>query len=106
MTRDPAPLVRAVRGFGEDIPDEDIGRAMLAVNANISPTKPQPCIYQGHRRFAELRRHAGGSLARSIGESISCRLRHDDGCGFAYFKGLRMPGGSLAKRPKAITGRQ
>src|SRR5271170_2469930 len=87
-------------GFGEDIPDEDIGRAMLAVNANIVTYEAaSPAYIKG---IVDLLNHGVTPAVHwrgAIGESdfvpVAATLT---GRGFAYWNGLRMPAAeALAK---------
>jgi histidine ammonia-lyase len=87
-------------GFGEDIPDEDIGRAMLAVNANIVTYEAaSPAYIKG---IVDLLNygvtpavHWRGAIGESDFVPVAATLT---GRGFAYFKGLRMPAAeALAK---------
>jgi histidine ammonia-lyase len=80
-------------GFGEDMPDEDVGRAMLAVNANIvSYEAASPAYIKG---IVDLLNygvtpavHWRGAIGESDFVPVAATLT---GRGFAYFKGLRMP---------------
>src|ERR1700731_4102085 len=80
-------------GFGEDLPDEDIGRAMLAVNANIVTYEAaSPAYIKG---IVDLRNygvtpavHWRGAIGESDFVPVAATMT---GRGFAYFKGLRMP---------------
>ena len=80
-------------GFGEDIPDEDIGRAMLAVNANIVTYEAaSPAYIKG---IVDLLNygvtpavHWRGAIGESDFVPVAATMT---GRGFAYFKGLRMP---------------
>jgi histidine ammonia-lyase len=80
-------------GFGEDLPDEDIGRAMLAVNANIVTYEAaSPGYIKG---IVDLLNygvtpavHWRGAIGESDFVPVAATLT---GRGFAYFKGLRMP---------------
>jgi histidine ammonia-lyase len=87
-------------GFGEDIPDEDIGRAMLAVNANIVTYEAaSPAYIKG---IVDLLNygvtpavHWRGAIGESDFVPVAATMT---GRGFAYFKGLRMPAAeALAK---------
>ncbi len=87
-------------GFGEDIPDEDIGRAMLAVNANIVTYEAaSPAYIKG---IVDLLNygvtpavHWRGAIGESDFVPVAATIT---GRGFAYFKGLRMPAAeALAK---------
>ena len=87
-------------GFGEDLPDEDIGRAMLAVNANIVTYEAaSPAYIKG---IVDLLNdgvtpavHWRGAIGESDFVPVAATLT---GRGFAYFKGLRMPAAeALAK---------
>ncbi|MGC2031418.1 MAG: aromatic amino acid ammonia-lyase [Steroidobacteraceae bacterium] len=87
-------------GFGEDMPDEDIGRAMLAVNANIVTYEAaSPAYIKG---IVDLLNdgvtpavHWRGAIGESDFVPVAATLT---GRGFAYFKGLRMPAAeALAK---------
>jgi histidine ammonia-lyase len=87
-------------GFGEDIPDEDIGRAMLAVNANIVTYEAaSPAYIKG---IVDLLNygvtpavHWRGAIGESDFVPVAATLT---GRGFAYFNGLRMPAAeALAK---------
>ena len=87
-------------GFGEDLPDEDIGRAMLAVNANIVTYEAaSPGYIKG---IVDLLNygvtpavHWRGAIGESDFVPVAATLT---GRGFAYFKGLRMPAAeALAK---------
>jgi histidine ammonia-lyase len=87
-------------GFGEDIPDEDIGRAMLAVNANIVTYEAaSPAYIKG---IVDLLNygvtpavHWRGAIGESDFVPVAAAMT---GRGFAYFKGLRMPAAeALAK---------
>jgi len=87
-------------GFGADIPDEDIGRAMLAVNANIVTYEAaSPAYIKG---IVDLLNygvtpavHWRGAIGESDFVPVAATLT---GRGFAYFKGLRMPAAeALAK---------
>jgi histidine ammonia-lyase len=87
-------------GFGEDIPDEDIGRAMLAVNANIVTYEAaSPAYIKG---IVDLLNygvtpavHWRGAIGESDFVPVAATLT---GRGFAYLKGLRMPAAeALAK---------
>ena len=87
-------------GFGEDIPDEDVGRAMLAVNANIVTYEAaSPAYIKG---IVDLLNygvtpavHWRGAIGESDFVPVAATLT---GRGFAYFKGLRMPAAeALAK---------
>jgi histidine ammonia-lyase len=87
-------------GFGEDIPDEDIGRAMLAVNANIVTYEAaSPAYIKG---IVDLLNygvtpavHWRGTIGESDFVPVAATMT---GRGFAYFKGLRMPAAeALAK---------
>src|SRR3984957_7763835 len=80
-------------GFGEDLPDEDIGRAMLAVNANIVTYEAaSPAYIKG---IVDLLNygvtpavHWRGAIGESDFVPVAATM---SGRGFAYFKGLRMP---------------
>jgi histidine ammonia-lyase len=80
-------------GFGEDLPDEDVGRAMLAVNANIVTYEAaSPAYIKG---IVDLLNcgvtpavHWRGAIGESDFVPVAATLT---GRGFAYFKGLRMP---------------
>jgi histidine ammonia-lyase len=87
-------------GFGEDMADEDIGRAMLAVNANIVTYEAaSPAYIKG---IVDLLNdgvtpavHWRGAIGESDFVPVAATLT---GRGFAYFKGLRMPAAeALAK---------
>ena len=87
-------------GFGEDIADEDIGRAMLAVNANIVTYEAaSPAYIKG---IVDLLNegvipavHWRGAIGESDFVPVAATLT---GRGFAYFKGVRMPAAqALAK---------
>ena len=87
-------------GFGEDLPDEDIGRAMLAVNANIVTYEAaSPAYIKG---IVDLLNygvtpavHWRGAIGESDFVPVAATMT---GRGFAYFKGLRMPAAqALAK---------
>ena len=87
-------------GFGEDIPDEDIGRAMLAVNANIVTYEAaSPAYIKG---IVDLLNygvtpavHWRGAIGESDFVPVAATMT---GRGFAYFKGSRMPAAeALAK---------
>jgi histidine ammonia-lyase len=88
------------RGFGDDIPDEDVGRAMLAVDLNnMRYLAASPAFVQG---IADLLNHGVTPAVRwrgAIGEAdfvpTGAVLR---GHGFAYYNGVRMPAAeALAK---------
>jgi histidine ammonia-lyase len=87
-------------GFGEDIRDEEIGRAMLAVNANIVTYEAVSSAYI--RGIVDLLNygvtpavHWRGAIGESDFVPVAATLT---GRGFAYFKGLRMPAAeALAK---------
>jgi len=87
-------------GFGEDIPDEDVGRAMLAVNANIVTYEAASLAYI--KGIVDLLNygvtpavHWRGAIGESDFVPVAATLT---GRGFAYFKGLRMPAAeALAK---------
>lgn len=87
-------------GFGEDIPDEDIGRAMLAVNANIVTYEAASPAYI--RGIVDLLNygvtpavHWHGAIGESDFVPVAAAMT---GRGFAYFKGVRMPAAeALAK---------
>jgi histidine ammonia-lyase len=87
-------------GFGEDIPDEDIGRAMLAVNANIVTYEAaSPAYIKGIVDLLNYSVTPAVHWRGAIGESdfvpVAATLT---GRGFAYFKGVRMPAAeALAK---------
>src|SRR5277367_6013454 len=80
-------------GFGEDMPDEDIGRAMLVVNANIVTYEAaSPAYIKG---IVDLLNfgvtpaiHWRGAIGESDFVPVAATLT---GRGFAYWKGLRMP---------------
>src|ERR1700722_16623896 len=80
-------------GFGEDLPDEDIGRAMLAVNANIVTYEAaSPAYIKG---IVDLLNygvtpavHWRGAIGESDFVPVAATMT---GRGFAYLKGLRMP---------------
>ena len=80
-------------GFGEDIADEDIGRAMLAVNANVVTYEAaSPAYIKG---IVDLLNygvtpavHWRGAIGESDFVPVAATLT---GRGFAYLKGLRMP---------------
>jgi histidine ammonia-lyase len=87
-------------GFGEDIPDEDIGRAMLAVNANIVTFEAaSPAYIQG---IVDLLNygvtpavHWRGAIGEADFVPVAATMT---GRGFAYFRGSRMPAAdALAK---------
>jgi histidine ammonia-lyase len=87
-------------GFGEDIPDEDIGRAMLAVNANIVTFEAaSPAYIQG---IVDLLNygvtpavHWRGAIGEADFVPVAATMT---GRGFAYFHGSRMPAAeALAK---------
>jgi histidine ammonia-lyase len=87
-------------GFGEEISDEDIGRAMLAVNANIVTYEAaSPAYIKG---IVDLLNygvtpavHWRGAIGESDFVPVAATLT---GRGFAYFQGLRMPAAeALAK---------
>jgi len=87
-------------GFGEDIPDEDIGRAMLAVNANIVTYEAaSPAYIKG---IVDLLNygvtpavHWRGAIGESDFVPVAATLT---GRGFAYLNGSRMPAAeALAK---------
>jgi histidine ammonia-lyase len=87
-------------GFGEDIPDEDIGRAMLAVNANIVTYEAvSPAYIKG---IVDLLNygvtpavHWRGAIGESDFVPVAATLT---GRGFAYLKGVRLPAAeALAK---------
>jgi len=87
-------------GFGEDVPDEDIGRAMLTVNANIVTYEAaSPAYIKG---IVDLLNygvtpavHWRGAIGESDFVPVAATLT---GRGFAYLKGLRMPAAeALAK---------
>lgn len=79
-------------GFGDDIPDEEVGRAMLAVDLNnMRYLAASPAFVQG---IADLLNHGVTPAVRwrgAIGEAdfvpTGAVLR---GHGFAYYKGVRM----------------
>jgi histidine ammonia-lyase len=87
-------------GFGEDMPDEDIGRAMLAVNANIVTYEAASPVYI--KGIVDLLNygvtpavHWRGAIGESDFVPVAATMT---GRGFAYFKGLRMPAAeALAK---------
>jgi histidine ammonia-lyase len=87
-------------GFGEDIPDEDIGRAMLAVNANIVTYEAASPVYI--KGIVDLLNygvtpavHWRGTIGESDFVPVAATMT---GRGFAYYKGLRMPAAeALAK---------
>ena len=89
----PSPNAGTASGFGADIPDEDIGRAMLAVDLNnirylaASPGYVQGIIDLLNKGVTPAVRWRG-----AIGEAdfvpTGAVLR---GIGFAYYKGVRMP---------------
>jgi len=80
-------------GFGEEIPEEDIGRAMLAVNANIVTYEAaSPAFIQG---IVDLLNHGvtpaihwRGAIGEADFVPVGATLT---GRGFAYYKGVRMP---------------
>jgi histidine ammonia-lyase len=80
-------------GFGEDIPDEDIGRAMLAVDLNnMRYLAASPGYVQG---IVDLLNHGVTPAVHwrgAIGEAdfvpTGAVLR---GLGYAYYQGVRMP---------------
>jgi histidine ammonia-lyase len=87
-------------GFGDDIPDEDIGRAMLAVNANIVTFEAaSPAYIQG---IVDLLNygvtpavHWRGAIGEADFVPVAATMT---GRGFAYFHGSRMPAAeALAK---------
>ncbi len=87
-------------GFGEEIPDEEVGRAMLAVDLNnMRYLAASPAFVQG---IADLLNHGVTPAVRwrgAIGEAdfvpTGAVLR---GRGFAYYQGVRMPASeALAK---------
>ena len=87
-------------GFGEEIPDEEVGRAMLAVDLNnMRYLAASPAFVQG---IADLLNHGVTPAVRwrgAIGEAdfvpTGAVLR---GHGFAYYQGVRMPASeALAK---------
>ncbi len=87
-------------GFGDDIPEEEVGRAMLAVDLNnMRYLAASPAFVQG---IADLLNHGVTPVVRwrgAIGEAdfvpTGAVLR---GHGYAYFKGVRMPAAdALAK---------
>src|SRR5277367_3597784 len=87
-------------GFGEEVPDEDIGRAMLTVNANIVTYEAaSPAYIKG---IVDLLNygvtpavHWRGAIGESDFVPVAATMT---GRGFAYFKGLRMPAAeALAK---------
>jgi histidine ammonia-lyase len=87
-------------GFGEDIPDEDIGRAMLAVNANIVTYEAaSPAYIKGIVDLLNYGVTPAAHWRGAIGESDFVPVAATmTGRGFAYFKGLRMPAAeALAK---------
>jgi len=80
-------------GFGEEVPDEDIGRAMLAVNANIVTYEAVSAAYI--KGIVDLLNfgvtpavHWRGAIGESDFVPVAATLT---GRGFAYWKGLRMP---------------
>ncbi len=87
-------------GFGEDIADEDIGRAMLAVNANVVTYEAaSPAYVQG---IVDLLNHGVTPAVHwrgAIGEADFVPVAATmTGRGFAYFHGVRMPAAqALAK---------
>ena len=87
-------------GFGEDIADEDIGRAMLAVNANVVTYEAaSPAYIKG---IVDLLNsgvtpavHWRGAIGEADFVPVAATMT---GRGFAYFKGVRMPAAqALAK---------
>jgi histidine ammonia-lyase len=87
-------------GFGEDMPDEEIGRAMLAVNANVVTYEAaSPAYIQG---IVDLLNHGvtpaihwRGAIGESDFVPVAATMT---GRGFAYFHGSRMPAAdALAK---------
>ena len=87
-------------GFGEEIPDEEVGRAMLAVDLNnMRYLAASPAFVQG---IADLLNHGVTPAVRwrgAIGEAdfvpTGAVLR---GHGFVYYQGVRMPAAeALAK---------
>jgi histidine ammonia-lyase len=87
-------------GFGEDIADEDIGRAMLAVNANVVTYEAaSPAYIKG---IVDLLNHGVTPAVHwrgAIGEADFVPVAATmTGRGFAYFRGERMPAAqALAK---------
>jgi histidine ammonia-lyase len=79
-------------GFGEDIADEDVGRAMLAVNANIVTYEAaSPAYIKG---IVDLLNygvtpavHWRGAIGEADFVPVAATMT---GRGFAYFKGVRM----------------
>ncbi len=79
-------------GFGEDVADEDIGRAMLAVNANIVTYEAaSPAYIKG---IVDLLNcgvtpavHWRGAIGEADFVPVAATMT---GRGFAYFKGARM----------------
>ncbi len=87
-------------GFGEDIAEEDIGRAMLAVNANVVTYEAaSPAYIKG---IVDLLNsgvtpavHWRGAIGEADFVPVAATMT---GRGFAYFKGVRMPAAqALAK---------
>jgi histidine ammonia-lyase len=84
--------VGEMAGFGEEIPDEDVGRAMLAVDLNnMRYLAASPAFVQG---IADLLNHGvtpaihwHGAIGEADFVPTGAALR---GHGFAYFKGVRM----------------
>ena len=82
----------AFAGFGEDIPEEAIGRAMLAVNANVVTYEAaSPGYIKG---IVELLNHGvipaihwRGAIGEADFVPVAAVMT---GRGFAYFKGVRM----------------
>ncbi len=80
-------------GFGEDIADEEIGRAMLAVGANIITYEAaSPAYVQG---IVDLLNHGVTPAVHwrgAIGEADFVPTAQTmTGQGFAYYEGVRMP---------------
>ena len=87
-------------GFGEDMPDEDVGRAMLAVNANIVTYEAaSPAYVKG---IVDLLNygvtpavHWRGAIGESDFVPVAATLT---GRGFAYVKGVRLPAAEALAR--------
>jgi histidine ammonia-lyase len=87
-------------GFGEDVPDEEIGRAMLAVNANIVTYEAaSPAYIKGIVDLLNFGVTPAVHWRGTIGESDFVPVAATmTGRGFAYFNGVRMPAAeALAK---------
>jgi len=90
----------AFSGFGEDIPDEEIGRAMLAVNANVVTYEAvSPGYIKGIldllNRGVTPAVHWRGAIGEADFVPVAATMT---GRGAAYYQGVRMPAAqALAK---------